>query len=572
MWQISSSIQSVFGRLVILAFNVCAWIGVASADTAVGDAGHYLEGNARIFYHNPAGQAFQVTLHRFQWWFKGAWNETNLHARVTDPAGKIVVDRSCPVSDDGFRLEVPAGAPGVYTLDLLDVNNLNFWYATASLDRSVVWTGRGEGDAVLTNWFLANPFVPRRWHFWVPQETREFSLISQNNAWLSQREDHGFTLISPRGQRRAVLWGQANPDEPLTTFGSVERRAQTARILVEPGEGGRFWSVEVRMGDSHTYSDINFCLKGVPPYVARSPEEWFDPDTGQPAPVALYDSAPFVQSDQDATAKTNLLQNWTPCPALGDPDGCELRGPARAALWNPEGRELQFRLATYLPRNPTDQPLLESEYDQAHLTIQGADGRTVLEERVALKTQHGEGPPYAHSVKTGPGVSFVTVTNAEHFWMYTYPATPAVLIGEAGRRGWHRFCLEAGTARNWFFFVPPGVREFAVRASAADAGDVIALEINAPDRTLAMLYGNRGEQTVTVPPGLDGKIWHVRVDFGSATVFDSRWPMPRFPSINLTLELQGVPPYLAPTWEQWFDPEHPRAPLRRGEHEPASRK
>ena len=26
----------------------------------------------------------------------------------------------------------------------------------------------------------------------------------------------------------------------------------------------------------------------------------------------------------------------------------------------------------------------------------------------------------------------------------------------------------------------------------------------------------------------------------------------------MTLELKGVPGYLAPTWEQWFDPDAPR--------------
>jgi hypothetical protein len=196
----------------------------------------------------------------------------------------------------------------------------------------------------------------------------------------------------------------------------------------------------------------------------------------------------------------------------------------------------------------------------------------VFEDRVALKTQHDmRGPPYARIVKTGKGVATITVTNAEHFWMYTYPATPAVLIGEAVRSGWHRFHLDAGTARNWYLFVPPGTLEFSVRAAAADATDVIQLEVNAPDRTVSMLYGNHGEQRVMVPAGLDGKIWHLRLDFGSATTFDSRGPTPRYPSLNLTLELKGIPPYLAPTWEQWFDPQHPREPNQRKDIKPKSK-
>ncbi len=55
------------------------------------------------------------------------------------------------------------------------------------------------------------------------------------------------------------------------------------------------------------------------------------------------------------------------------------------------------------------------------------------------------------------------------------------------------------------------------------------------------------------------KIWHIRPSVGSAT----RMPTiarsdHRYQDIILTLELKGVPPYLAPTWEQWFDPENPR--------------
>ena len=90
------------------------------------------------------------------------------------------------------------------------------------------------------------------------------------------------------------------------------------------------------------------------------------------------------------------------------------------------------------------------------------------------------------------------------------------------------------------------------------------LEINAPDRTVAVIYDRQGEKTITVPPGLDGKIWHLRPDIGSATTMPNMPGEPtRYLHLYLTLDLKGVPGYLAPTWEQWFDPQNPVAPQER---------
>lgn len=557
---------------VLASLLVACCVGRAAADTAVGDAGHYLEGNTRVFLHNSDGRAFHVTIHRFQWWIGGGWNRPDVPVRLTAPGGKVAFDKTCRIGDDGFRIDVPPGPKGTYALDVLVNSLLNFWYVTSSLDRAVAWTGPTDGDAEEGRWFLCNPFVPRRWYFQVPAGTRQFILRTQNGRGRSQREDHGLTILSPRGQRMAVLWGQANPDETPARLGKVERRRQEARVLVEPGTAGRFWAVEVRMGDSHTYSDVNFCLEGVPPYLARSPEEWFDAGTGGPAPVEPYDESQFVQSDYDG--KGEVIQHWTPCPALGDPDACELRCPARLALWNPQGRALKLVIGTYLPRNmfldtdgqrPGRRKLLPDDlHDHAELAVTGPGGEAILKDRAPLKHLHDprEGR-YARTLRTGKGVLFIDVKQAEHFWCYTCPATPAVMVGRAVDGAWRRFHFDIGTARNWYFLVPRGTKELAVRVSAADATDVVHLEINAPDRTLAVIYDNAGEKAVRVPAGLDGKVWHVRLDFGGATRFISRLPRPRFPSLNLTLDLKGVPGYLAPTWEQWFDPARPAEPNRR---------
>jgi hypothetical protein len=75
------------------------------------------------------------------------------------------------------------------------------------------------------------------------------------------------------------------------------------------------------------------------------------------------------------------------------------------------------------------------------------------------------------------------------------------------------------------------------------------------------MYGRQAEQTVTVPEGLDGKIWYIRPSIGSASrLVTDVGPDFRPQSSPMTLDIKGVPGYLAPTWEQWFDPDSPRRP------------
>ena len=90
------------------------------------------------------------------------------------------------------------------------------------------------------------------------------------------------------------------------------------------------------------------------------------------------------------------------------------------------------------------------------------------------------------------------------------------------------------------------------------------LEVNAPDRTVAMIYDRQGEREIMVPDGLDGKIWHVRLDVGSATRMSNERGQPaRYLHHYIDLDLLGVPAFLAPTWEQWFDPARPALPTAR---------
>ena len=527
----------------------------ATAGAALGDWGHFLSYQPKVYLYNPTGVAFTFTVHLFRWAVP-EWNPAEIPLRLTGPDAKPLLEGKSRFDGASRRFDVPAGPKGSYLLELGSKGQwVNFW-VECSLNHSVVWTGDPHAHAIEGRRLVTQCSVPRRWWFWVPPDKTEFVVKAQRaDRYMSQREDWGISVISPRGQQVRVLWGQP-PFDPY-------RADMEARVPVEPGAAGRFWSVEIRLGDSHNYSNINIALEGVPPYLARSPEEWFDPDTGKLPQIPTYDESQFMQATHDKEAARPHLQHWSPCPSLGDPDGDQIRGDASFALWNPEDRRLKFMIGDYLPRTG-----MHAEPPIADVKVTGPSGRLIFQGRLPAPHHHGQMKQPDLLPPTGAGVSVVEVKGVERWLAYTYPATPLVLIGKDAAEGWRRFTFEVGTVRNWYFFVPPGTRTFAVRAAAEHETDVMHLEVNAPDRTVAMIYGRRGEQTVEVPEGLDGKVWHIRADVGSATrMVTDDGKHPRYLGIYLTLDLRGVPGYLAPTWEQWFHPDHPLPALERARPE-----
>lgn len=535
----------------------------ARADTAVGDGGHYLRYAPKVYFYNSDGRAFSVTIHLMRWPV-ASWNPREVTLRLTDPQGRAVVDGTVPFEGTSRSWEIPRGPRGPYLLEMnLPARHVfrgpDFW-VESSLDRSVVFAGHPHvpdrvGNALVGRWLVVQCSVPRRWWFWVPSGTKSFVVRTQ---WIqnyqSQREDWGITVFSPRGQRVRMLWGDLDFDRGRPFDTPTSRTAQ-AVVNVEPGTAGRFWSAELRLGDSHNYSKISFSLEGVPPYVARSPEEWFDPasPTAVP-PLPFYDETAFMQFARDERTREewSWLQHFSPCPSLGDPDGTQIRGEAAFAVWNPEDRPLRLRVGTYLPRTATPAG------EKARVFVTGAKGETLLDREVRLDHLHGDDGTPEPLPRTGAGVTTVRVEGAERWFAFTYPATPLVWIGRPAGDGWSRFEFEVGTARHWYFAVPKGTRSFAVRASVRHATDRLWLEANAPDRTMALLYGRSGEIGVEVPPGLDGKIWHFRTDIGSGTVmYTDGGPESRYLGIYATVDVRGIPALLAPTWEQWFDPSRP---------------
>ena len=540
--------------LICAGFVIFAFVGCAQptrADTALGDWGHYLSLAQRVYLHNPDGRAFTFTVHVMPWPHDTAWNEQGFPMRVIDPAGKVLIDGRFQPEDDRRMFDIPAGEKGAYLIEMIGADRkrayVNFWIS-ASLDAGVAWTGpQGDepatGSAFEDQWFVAQCAVPRRWWFFVPEGVTDFTIKAQRDIGNTEREDPGLTVYSRRGQRMAVVFGQAVKEQRLWAGDKRWRETVEQRIPVEPGAAGRFWAVEVRNGDAHNYSKINFSLEGVPGYVARSPEEWFDPTTGRRAPVSAYDETKFMQSVPDETLR---FQMWAPVPSLGDPDGIQVLGDGRFALWNSEGRALRFDIGDYLPRGE----------QTARVTVEKSDGSRIFDERMTVPHHHNNAREPCDMPETGDDVVTVSVSGIERWFAYTYPATPLVWLGETTDDGYARFAMEVGTARHWYFFVPAGVESFDVRVACLEDTDVAHVEVNTPDRTAALIHGHAGEATVRVPEGMDGKIWHLRTDIGSATRLKPRDAAGRVrhQGIRMHLDINGVPGRLSPTWEQWFDP------------------
>jgi len=238
---------------------------------------------------------------------------------------------------------------------------------------------------------------------------------------------------------------------------------------------------------------------------------------------------------------------WARAPFLGDEDYNGVRGAASVFLFNPENRALDFGAGSYLP------PGGDQRVDYA---VFGPDGKAVLKE---TRTFDHQKDYRTYIPPSGPGVYRVEV-NAPTWYGWSEPAVPMVLAGQKVKGG-NLFRLELSIARHWFFRVPEGTKEFRIDVDVADPDHVLLFEVHAPDRLMEPVHvrgGNRKTLEVRVPPGEDGKTWFFRTEVGSPTRFTSRaGEAPQNTRIAVDVTLTGVPGFLAPTWEQWFDPEAP---------------
>ncbi len=275
------------------------------------------------------------------------------------------------------------------------------------------------------------------------------------------------------------------------------------------------------------------------------PEQWFNPQTGRPAPVVQYD---FHLGPAQRTSETFCA----PCPLLGDTD-TGMRGAHAVYLNNPENRPFDFCVTGYIlppgayipvqfrASGPADRELGQAESEFTH--------RTREEPSLALISVPAAGAG-VYKVNKGRRGALVRLERADH-------GHGAGRQSHRRRRGQVSLMLALG--RHWFFGVPEGTKEFLVRVDLADPNHALHVEVNGPDRIVQVLYAYGGapqEVRVPVPEGLDGKVWFLNLSVGSATrLLGQGAQNRRTVQVDADIELHGVPGYIAPTWEQWFNPE-----------------
>lgn len=518
------------------------------AGSSIGDGGHFIVFSPTLYLNNPAGKAFTVTVHRHIW-DTDFGNKGTYQVHVTAPSGQNAAEGTITTLESRVTMAVPEGEKGVYRVTYKPGGYALTW-VESSLDQMVV----GSGDWNMANGpysnFTLHVMAPRRWYFYVPAGVKRFSVKHTIMPFQSHREDYGFLVMSPRGQRVAAFYGGKSvdvgyrlPDKPNPIVQEIE---------VDEGAAGHFWSIWATGGDSHNFSDLPIQLDGVPPYFAPSPEQWFDPSTGTGPARLVYDDAQIRMLDRECktNAQGRLLSRdhylWTPTPFLGDEDYNGMQGPHTIYLDNPSNRPLDVGVATYVVN--------EKERLPVTYRVLGPDGRLAIETH---DTYSHHSSSRLSIPSSGAGVYRVDVDASEWiFWME--PVVRAVLAGEGD--GASRFRLQVGIARHWFFRVPQGVHEFTVRVAVTDPAHVLSVEVHAPDRLMEPLYVRGGEPrtvTIRVPDGLDNHIWFLRTEVGSATRFVSEAPRSASSRLRISadIDLQGVPGYLAPTWEQWFEPK-----------------
>ena len=521
----------------------------------LGDAGHFIKTFRAIYVNNPHGRPFTFTAHRYIWPPRG---EDDGLVTIYGPEGAEVGRAEIGGDDDTVAIDVDAGQKGVFAVRAVPMGRpgktdwmLNWWFE-CTLEQMVLDTGDWEerqGREETFDMFVVT--APRRWYFFVPEGAPDFQVAS--NHGMAHRQDSGLVVCSPRGQPMAAHYGSRPRAQgryfqgrynmtPVRELEDREPGKHVMQIETDPGTTGRFWSLWLCGGEGHCYSPFQVLLNGVPTYLSSMPEQWFNPQTGRPAPVVEYD---YHIGPAQRTSETF----FAPAPILGDTD-TGMRGKHTVHLRNPENRPFDFRVSGYMMPPDT--------YVQTRMRATGPQG----EELATAEGAFGhKSPPSGVPISVpavGPGVYRVEVDAARWFG-WSEPVMPAVVAGIPTADGGFRFSLMLAIARHWFFGVPEGVTEFVVRVDLADPNHVLHVEVHAPDRIMQLLYAEGGESRevhVSVPQGLANRVWFLKLAVGSSTrLLGQGADNPRTVQVDPDIQLFGVPGYVAPTWEQWFNPD-----------------
>jgi hypothetical protein len=185
--------------------------------------------------------------------------------KVLSASGQLVGEGKCD-TDDKHDFTFPLVGKGAVQFNVVIDD-----------DQRGVWTLKGDDLQIVTKTspdFRIGGVGRSRYYFMVPQGTAEFriKLVGVHTG------PYGAVVLSPAGRLVDVFQG-SNPGTALIkgSEGADNPRPnhpELGELVIKPAaaDTGKIWSVILSAG-----GDIGFELVGVPPYLALSPEDWFQP-------------------------------------------------------------------------------------------------------------------------------------------------------------------------------------------------------------------------------------------------------------------------------------------------------
>jgi len=202
-----------------------------------------------------------------------------------------------------------------------------------------------------------------------------------------------------------------------------------------------------------------------------------------------------------------------------------IRGPSEWLLWAEAGQEVAFTVQI--------RRVGKGEAKPSPVSIVSPSGKTKK-----LKSAEGEASytftaseTGGHKIVCDPGKWTATVNSATH---------RVCLYSESAR---FHFLSTTG---DYYFWVPPGTKDFAVKVSGEGDGERVKAALRDPEGNTVEEKDNiaAAHQFVARPKReTGGEIWSLRLDKPSASAME-----------DFHVQLQGIPPVLSPTKESLLKP------------------
>ena len=206
-----------------------------------------------------------------------------------------------------------------------------------------------------------------------------------------------------------------------------------------------------------------------------------------------------------------------------------VRGPSEWLLWAEAGQEVIFTVHTRRVGRGEPQPV--------PVSVVAPSGKVTQ-----LESAQGEGETACRFTPRETGAHKIVCDPRK--WTATVNSTT------------HRVCLYAAdsaihflsTTGDYFFWVPPGTQEFALRVSGENAGERVKAALRNPSGKTVEEKDNIAEAHQFIgKPNSDstGEIWSLRLDKPSASAME-----------DFHVRFQGIPPVLSHTKESLLKTAH----------------